>query len=1097
MIVALWWYVDVLVKILLITLQATSPLPGNTDAGALVKGHEATFYYKQGKHFLLVKAFDSAYTAFGKAMMYYDLRNQADSAFRSAIYQGEIAMVKGELDQADSILKGSYNIYNRMVKDKNSFIFSDYQKALGVYSFYHQDFKKTISCLRKAIEIAEFSRPAVDTSLEPLYYISGSAYQNLSNHDSCIYFYEKAIKCLIVSKSFDNAELAQVYFNIGVYYRTKAESIKALNYFELGISALSECKKMDTFLLINSYKMLSYINEELVLYDSAVENITKIESLFSPEDKTNPDLIFSIARKSNLYFKMGDIERAKLYSLNVLHLTEREPEKYGPYLYFTYKNLAILEYNQDNFRLSKDYYLRSIKIGDKLKSQNSSNYNGIASCYFLLNDTNTAEKYYNLAIDMRIASYGLKHPYLAYDYLSYSVFLFRIGRQQEGFSYASKALKINRDNFGDKYPETAKCYTWLGSFYLKLGKTEQALEHFQKAIICASEGFNNHDLAANPTLTGNYYGPELLDALKFKADALDTLFHKSGQPVALLFNELNTYDLALKLIHKLRTSFPEFNSKLMISGNQRKTYLGAINAAYQMYSRTKGPEYLLTAFEYAEKSRSAILLGSLKEKQAITYGGVPDSLVEKEKSLTQTIESYQGLLVQEQQQPNPKQEVIKELEGKIFRLKNSQNLLVESFEKQFPDYFKLKYDDQVLQIPQVQKRLLPDQSLLEYVLTEKKILIFCITKDQVHLVPVDKKPGFADRIDQLNAYLNEVNFISQNRETYEEFLHSSHQLYLDLIYPCLKWIKGKQLIIVPDEELASIPFEVLLTASADPMMEFGTLPYLINDFPIGYAYSANLLFFNRLRTLPAKIRLAAFSPEYDLSSRGSGNTPVLKPLVYAKEEAEAAGRYFRGKVYLEQEATEENFKKVAGRYDILHLSMHAMMDNTNPMYSKLVFTKGDDGKEDGSLNTFELFNLQLKARMAVLSACNTGAGAMQKGEGIMSLARGFYYAGCPDVVMTLWPVEDKLSTQLVNDFYKYLSEGKNKIEALRLAKLNLIRSSDPLRAHPYFWAGYVNIGDISPMVMVEKKKPTWMMWALIAGLILMVSLPFLLKKLRP
>jgi len=91
------------------------------------------------------------------------------------------------------------------------------------------------------------------------------------------------------------------------------------------------------------------------------------------------------------------------------------------------------------------------------------------------------------------------------------------------------------------------------------------------------------------------------------------------------------------------------------------------------------------------------------------------------------------------------------------------------------------------------------------------------------------------------------------------------------------------------------------------------------------------------------------------------------------------------------------------------------------MYSKLAFTRDKESKDDGYLNTYELFNLSLKARMAVLSACNTGAGTMQKGEGIMSLARGFYYAGCPDVVMTLWPVEDKISTQLIKDFYTYLS----------------------------------------------------------------------------
>ena len=82
---------------------------------------------------------------------------------------------------------------------------------------------------------------------------------------------------------------------------------------------------------------------------------------------------------------------------------------------------------------------------------------------------------------------------------------------------------------------------------------------------------------------------------------------------------------------------------------------------------------------------------------------------------------------------------------------------------------------------------------------------------------------------------------------------------------------------------------------------------------------------------------------------------------------------------------------------------------------------------------------------------------------MMSLARGFYYAGCPDVVMTLWPVEDQISSSLIKDFYNYLAQGKDKIEALRMAKLNYLKTADPLRSHPYFWAAYVNIGNVSPI----------------------------------
>jgi len=101
--------------------------------------------------------------------------------------------------------------------------------------------------------------------------------------------------------------------------------------------------------------------------------------------------------------------------------------------------------------------------------------------------------------------------------------------------------------------------------------------------------------------------------------------------------------------------------------------------------------------------------------------------------------------------------------------------------------------------------------------------------------------------------------------------------------------------------------------------------------------------------------------------------------------------------------------------------------------------------------------------MAVLSACNSGTGEMKKGEGMMSLARGFIYAGCPSIVMTLWQVTDKSSSELMTSFYKYLKRGKSKQEAMRLAKIDYLEKADDLTSNPYFWSGFVVLGDGSPI----------------------------------
>jgi hypothetical protein len=88
---------------------------------------------------------------------------------------------------------------------------------------------------------------------------------------------------------------------------------------------------------------------------------------------------------------------------------------------------------------------------------------------------------------------------------------------------------------------------------------------------------------------------------------------------------------------------------------------------------------------------------------------------------------------------------------------------------------------------------------------------------------------------------------------------------------------------------------------------------------------------------------------------------------------------------------------------------------------------------------------------------------MLKGEGMMSLARGFMYAGCPSIIMTLWQVSDNSSADIMTSFYKYLKKGKSKHEALRLAKIKYLQEADELKANPYFWSGFVSIGDSSPI----------------------------------
>ncbi len=186
-------------------------------------------------------------------------------------------------------------------------------------------------------------------------------------------------------------------------------------------------------------------------------------------------------------------------------------------------------------------------------------------------------------------------------------------------------------------------------------------------------------------------------------------------------------------------------------------------------------------------------------------------------------------------------------------------------------------------------------------------------------------------------------------------------------------------------------------------------------------------------------------------------------LNWAEKEVTSISELMNGEVYCYDRATEKTFKEKAPNAGILHIATHAVVNDVNPLFSKLIFSPDPNSGEDGFLNTYELYNLKLKATMVVLSACNTGYGKLVRGEGIMSLARGFMYAGCPSLVISLWSVDDRSTSELMKSYYIRLVQGKSKDAALREAKLEFLKNADEVKANPFYWSGMIFIGNTDPL----------------------------------
>jgi len=188
-----------------------------------------------------------------------------------------------------------------------------------------------------------------------------------------------------------------------------------------------------------------------------------------------------------------------------------------------------------------------------------------------------------------------------------------------------------------------------------------------------------------------------------------------------------------------------------------------------------------------------------------------------------------------------------------------------------------------------------------------------------------------------------------------------------------------------------------------------------------------------------------------------------KRLEYSGKEIENIASLFKkgnAEVYLRNDATEENVKKEGElkKFNYIHFATHGFIDESKPDFSSLVLTKNNNSIEDGFLQATEIFNLDLKADLVVLSACQTGLGKLVRGEGMVGLTRAFMYAGTPTVMVSLWSVSDVSTSTLMREFYRNLVKEKlSKTDALRNAQLSMLGNEK--FAHPFYWAPFVLVGD--------------------------------------
>ncbi|MCA1741052.1 MAG: CHAT domain-containing protein, partial [Bacteroidales bacterium] len=432
---------------------------------------------------------------------------------------------------------------------------------------------------------------------------------------------------------------------------------------------------------------------------------------------------------------------------------------------------------------------------------------------------------------------------------------------------------------------------------------------------------------------------------------------------------------------------------------------------------------------------------------------------------------YRELINSEQSKAMPDTLRIATWESLTFGLLRSRDSLVRIFEESYPSYYDLKYRNEVTSLDDVQGVIGKRSNLLSYVLTEEKLFIFVTNSRNTEVITRETDSVFYASLMRFRVLLSTMPVTTGARQPFNEFMDLAFYLYRFLLEPALPYLKGDKIIISPDNILSYLPFETLITEEfRSTGLLYREAPFALKKYRFSYIYSVTLSSETQERSRSLSNDLVAFAPEYEgreiddsLLSAWPGLRGEIRSLPFAVLEAEDAVDQCGGKAFLGDEASEDAYKKEAHFYKIIHLAMHTLVNDEYPAYSKMIFSSAPGGNDDGMLNTYEVYSVPVNAMMVVLSSCNTGIGKLVSGEGILSLARGFLYAGSRSVVMSMWSVEDRSASAVIRSFYKNMRSGQNKSSALRNARLKFLRSADQERSHPYYWSTLVIYGDDTPL----------------------------------
>jgi CHAT domain-containing protein/Tfp pilus assembly protein PilF len=736
-------------------------------------------------------------------------------------------------------------------------------------------------------------------------------------------------------------------------------------------------------------------------------------------------------------------------------------------------NIGNLYFLRGNYAAALDSFNQGLQIGEALNNKviTGNSLNNISNIY-------NVQGNYQLALEYLKKSLPIKEELgnkvgLARALNNIGEVNARQGDYAQALEYYRRSLAL-KEEAGDR-ADQAPTYNNIGMVRREQGSYPEALENFNRALNISET------VGDRSTMIDSLYAIALVEKLQGSyqqslktAERATALARPLNDPESLWelstlmgedYRGLNQPDRARQSFEESIAVIEALRSQVAGGEQEQQRYFEKKISPYQemlklLVSEDRGAE----AFAYAERAKARVLLDVLQSGRVnITKAMRPEEQAQERKLMSE-MAALNAQTVREESRPQPDASRLADLRTRLQKARLEREAFEANLYAAHPDLKGKRGQAQPIKLEETRELLTDNRTaLLEFGLTEGGVYLFVLTKNNqsVELKTYRLKTTAQDLAASAEAFRRSL------AERNLDFRAKARALYDALLAPAEKQLEGKtSLVIVPDGMLWNLPFQALRSPKEK---------YLIEDYAVSYAPSLTVL---REMTARARPNRSA-SAKNDSLLLAFGNPTVgkqtnervkytlmdsgLPQLPEAEKQVRMLAQVYgpsRSEVYTGAAASEDKAKAEAGRFRILQFATHAVLNDSNPLYSYVVLSQPANNTEDGLLEAWEMMNLDLNADMVVLSACETARGRIGAGEGVIGMTWALFVAGSPTTVVSQWKVESASTTELMLEFHRALrapNASTSKAQAMQAAALKLLRSND--YQHPFYWAGFVIIGD--------------------------------------